>query len=86
MSYEIKTKIQYNKILFLRYLSLIAIQYKTLIIWKKIEQSVGLADNCRMHRLNLTSYQRKDSESIDEFYTRCGGQGLNRQFKNMDDR
>ncbi len=55
-------------------------------VWGKFEQSVGLADNFRVHRLNLMSFKQNDGETIDEFYTRCRGLALKCQFKDIEDR
>ena len=56
-------------------------------VWEKLEQSVGVADNFRVHRLNLHGYKQKDSESIDEFYTRCRVLAMKCKFGDgLDDR
>ena len=55
-------------------------------VWDKFNQSVGLADNFRVHRLNLTACKQKEGESIDEFYTRCRALALKCKFKDLDDR
>ena len=36
-------------------------------VWKKCEQSVGLAHIFRIHRLHLAEYKQNENETIDEF-------------------
>ena len=33
-------------------------------VWDKFKQSVGLADNFRVHRLNLTYYKQKETRRV----------------------
>ena len=33
-------------------------------LWDKFKESVGIADNFRIHRLNLTSYRQRDTENV----------------------
>lgn len=55
-------------------------------VWELLGQSVGLADNFRIHRLTLGSMKQRDEESIDEFYTRVRDVGMKCRFKDLDDR
>ncbi len=56
-------------------------------VWDRFEQSIGLADNFRVHRLNLISYKQQEMESIDEFYTRCWALAMKWKFgKSLDER
>ena len=55
-------------------------------VWQALEQSIGAADNFRVHRLNMTSYRQKETESIDEFYVRCRALALKCRFKDVDER
>ena len=56
-------------------------------MWDRFEQSVGLADNFRVHRLNLISYKQQAMESIDKFYTRCRALAMKCKFGNsLDER
>lgn len=55
-------------------------------VWQQLEQSVGLADNFRIHRLTLGSMQQLTDETIDEFYTRIRGVGLKCKFHSLDER
>ena len=55
-------------------------------VWTKFVQSVGLADNFRIHRLILAEYTQNKNETIDEFYTRCRILALKCKIKYVDDR
>ena len=55
-------------------------------VWDKFQQSVGLADNFRVHRMNLTLYKQKETETIDEFYTRCRALALKCKFVDFEER
>ena len=54
--------------------------------WTKFEQSVGLADNFRIHRLHLSEYKQNENETINEFYKRFRILALKCKFKDVDDR
>ena len=56
------------------------------VVWEKFEQSVGVADNFRVHRLMFNGYRQEEKESVDEFYTRCRALSLKCQFKCIDER
>jgi hypothetical protein len=55
-------------------------------VWDKFEQSVGVADNFRVHRLTFSNLRQKDGESVDEFFTRCKALALKCKFKDIDER
>ena len=55
-------------------------------VWGRFHQSVGLAENFRVHRLNFTALRQREDESVDEFYTRCRALALKCKFNDRDDR
>ena len=49
-------------------------------VWDQLQQSVGLADNFRIHRLTLETLIQRPDEPIDEFYTRIRGIAMKCKF------
>ena len=50
-------------------------------IWDKFSKHVQPHENFRIHRLEFQRYKRIDSESVDDFYTRCKAKAMKCQFK-----